>query len=162
MKEDTMKKSAPRKKAAQTTTGMLKDRWNSTLKSVTTAEAQMEKQIRQALKKNKLAGDAADALKDLRVKLERERKKLGKELDSRLHGFQTRVKKERKALGHLIDDAVHSTLVTLNIPSRKEVAELTRKVDELSHKIDGFKAPARRRVTRPAMRSGPASDSSQA
>lgn len=151
-----MKKPAPRKRAAKTTGAMLKDRWDATLKSVATAEAQMEKQVRQALKKNKLAGDAADALKELRVKLERERKKLGKEFDARLHSFQTRVKKERRNLGHLIDEAVHSTLVTLNIPSRKEVAELTRKVDELSRKIDAFKGPARRKVARPVTRTSSA------
>lgn len=153
-----MKKPAPRKKKAKTTGAMLKDRWDATLKSVAAAEAQMEKQVRQALKKNKLAGDASDALKDLRVKLGRERKKLGKEFDARLHGFQTRVKKERKALSHLIDDAVHSTLVTLNIPSRKEVAELTRKVDELSRKIDAFKAPAKRKVARKVARPSAAPD----
>lgn len=144
-----MKKQAPRKKAAQTTGAMIKERWDATVKSLAAAEAQMEKQVRQALKKNKLAGDAADALKELRVKLDRERRKLGKEFDTRLHGIQTRVKKERKALSHLIDDAVRGTLVTLNIPSRKEVAELTRKVDELSRKIDAFKRPARRKPAKP-------------
>ncbi len=146
-----MKKQAPRKKTAKSTGSMIKDRWDATVKSLAAAEAQMEKQVRQALKKNKLAGDAADALKELRAKLDRERKKLSKELDSRLHGLQTRVKKERKALGHLVDDAVRGTLASLNIPSRKEVAELTRKVDELSRKIDAFKAPARRRASRPAV-----------
>jgi len=154
-----MKKPVPRKKAAKTTGAMLKDRWDATLKSVGAAEAQMEKQIRHALKKSKLAGDASDAVKDLRVKLERERKKLGKEFDARLHSFQARVKQERKALGHRIDDAVHSTLVTLNIPSRKEVAELTRKVHELSRKIDAFKTPARRKVARPVRRTSAATDS---
>ncbi|HLA76032.1 MAG TPA: phasin family protein [Vicinamibacteria bacterium] len=148
-----MKKQAPRKKPAKTTGAMIKDRWDATVKSLAAAEAQMEKQVRQALKKNKLAGDAADALKDLRAKLDRERKKLSKELDSRLHGLQSRVKKERKALGHLVDDAVRGALATLNIPSRKEVAELTRKVDELSRKIDGFKAPTRRKASkRPALK----------
>ncbi len=144
-----MKKQAPRRKAAKSTGAMIKDRWDATVKSLAAAESQMEKQVRQALKKNKLAGDAADALKDLRSKLDRERKKLGKQFDARLHGFQTRVKKERKALSHLVDDAVHSTLVTLNIPSRKEVAELTRKVDELSRKIDAFKRPAKRKPAKP-------------
>ena len=151
-----MKKQVPRKKAAKTTGAMIKERWGATVKSLATAEAQMEKQVRQALKKNKLAGDAADALKELRVKLDRERRKLSKEFDARLHGFQTRVKKERKALSHLIDDAVRSTLVTLNIPSRKEVAELTRKVDELSRKIDAFKAPAKRKAAKPRTRTSEA------
>jgi len=38
-----------------------------------------------------------------------------------------------------VDDAVRRTLAALNIPSRNEVQELTRRVEELSRKIDRFR-----------------------
>ncbi len=140
-----MKKQAPRKKPAKGTGAMIRERWDAAIEAVAKAEADLEKQVRHMIKKNKVAGDAADAFKELRGRLNRERRKVAKELDTRLSGLQARVKKERKALSHLVDDAVHGALVALNIPSRKEVAELTRKVDELSRKIDAFKAPAKKR-----------------
>jgi polyhydroxyalkanoate synthesis regulator phasin len=82
------------------------------------------------LKKNKIsAREAASALKALRVRVERERKK------------------ERKVVGRRVDEAVQGALAAFNIPSRREVAELTRKIEELSKKIDSLKRrPASRRA----------------
>jgi|SRR5882724_5258354 len=44
-----------------------------------------------------------------------------------------------KSASKRIDDAVLAALATFNIPSRHEVQELTRKVNELSRKIDSSK-----------------------
>jgi polyhydroxyalkanoate synthesis regulator phasin len=38
-----------------------------------------------------------------------------------------------------VDGAVRRTLAALNIPSRHEVHELTRRVEELSRRIDRFR-----------------------
>jgi RNA polymerase-binding transcription factor DksA len=97
------------------------------------------------LKRNKITTkDASEAIADFRHRVERERKKALKEIEGRVSSLQTRVRKERKAAAKMVDEAVKGALVAFNIPSRQEVAELTRKVDELSRKIDGFKAPTRR------------------
>ena len=54
-------------------------------------------------------------------------------------GLQTRARKERRALARMVDDAVQRTLAALNIPSRQEVHQLTRRVEELSRKVDRFR-----------------------
>jgi poly(hydroxyalkanoate) granule-associated protein len=150
------KKSSPKKRKArkpskesftQATGRVIKEKWETTVKSIASAQSQMEKQIQRLVRRNKLGGDAAKLLKDIRERAEREGRKAAKSVESRLSALQERVDKERKNLGRLIDDGVHATLVALNIPSRQEVAELTRKVDQLSRKIDNFKGePAARRT----------------
>ena len=145
----TTKKKTTRKKASakgRTTADVLKEKWEAAVKALTAAEAQVEKQVRQFVAKNKVGQDATRTFNDLREKVERERKKAARELEGRLKGFQGRFQVERKNLGRRVDDAVHRALVAFNIPSRQEVAELTRKVDELSRKIDGFRG-GRRRAT---------------
>ena len=150
------KKSSPKKRKArkpskesfaQTTGRVIKEKWDTTVKSIASAQGQMEKQIQKLVRKNKLGSDAAKVLRDFRDRAEREGRKAVKNVESRLSALQTRVDKERRNLGRLIDDGVHATLAALNIPSRQEVAELTRKVDQLTRKIDSFKGePAARRI----------------
>ena len=127
----------------------LRATWSAALSAVTSAEAEMQRQIGELLKRNKITQkDASAALSDLQDRFQKERKKAVKQLEASLSELQGRVKKERKNLGHAVDDAVHGALVAFNIPSRKEVAELTRKVDELTKKIDGFRKTTGRAVRR--------------
>jgi hypothetical protein len=151
----TTKKKTTRKKAstkARSTADVLKEKWEAAVAALTAAEAQVEQQVRQFVAKNKVGQDATRTFNDLRQKVERERKKAARELEGRLKGFQGRLKVERKNLGRRVDDAVHRALVAFNIPSRQEVAELTRKVDELSRKIDGFRGGRRATVAKAAKR----------
>jgi polyhydroxyalkanoate synthesis regulator phasin len=118
----------------------LRDTWYATLSALTSAEESLEKQARLLLKKNKISTrDAATMLKDVRSLIGRERKKAVRELEGRVTDLQGRLRKERKALSRMVNEAVQGTLATFNIPSRHEVAELTRKVAQLSKKIDTFK-----------------------
>ena len=125
----------------------IRETWSAALSAVTSAEAEMQRQISLLMKRNKITPqDASAALTDLQTRFQKERKKAVKQLEASLGELQSRVQKERKNLGHAVDDAVHGALVAFNIPSRKEVAELTRKVDELTKKIDGFRKAPRRAV----------------
>ena len=133
--------------AAGTTGEVLRDTWHSTLIALTTAEQEVEKQIRQLLKRNRIhAKDAASVLRELGSRAEVERRKAMKELESRLGSLQSRMKKERKVVGQAVGEAVTGALASLNIPSRREVTELTKKVDQLGTKIDTFRKRAVRRV----------------
>lgn len=115
----------------------LRTTWNNTVDTLTSAEQQVEKQVKGLLKKNTLnVGEAADRLKHLQARVEKERKKGLKQFEARFKSLQARAKKERHNVAKLASEAVQSTLAALNIPSRHEVAELTRKVDELSRRID--------------------------
>jgi len=133
--------------AAATTGDVLRDTWHSTLAALTTAEHVVEKQIRELLKRNRIQPkDAAALLRELGSRAEVERRKAMKDLDARLGTLQSRMKKERKVVGRAVGEAVAGALASLNIPSRREVVELTKKVDHLGAKIDTFRKRAARRV----------------
>jgi polyhydroxyalkanoate synthesis regulator phasin len=105
-----------------------------------TTEAEIQKQLKRLMKQNKVrVEDASRLLKDLQTRADKERRRAAKELESRFHEVQKRVAHERKALVRFANEAVQSALAGLNIPSRREIAELTRKVEELSRKIDALK-----------------------
>lgn len=97
------------------------------------------------MKEKHLTGkDASVALRDLRKRLEKERKKASKDLGVRLGQIQARVLKEGQSLRRSSEDAVQRALGALNVPSRQDIGRLTRKVEELSRKVDRIR-PARRR-----------------
>ncbi len=136
-------KKTPRPARAKKSTapqGALQNAWAQTLAAIHNAQAEAEKQIHLLLKKNKLdAKDAAGVVAHLRTRLDKERKAALKQLESQAGKLQHRLDKERKAVSKLVDDAVRNALAAVNIPSREEVVTLSRKVDELSRKIDGMK-----------------------
>ena len=108
--------------------------------ALTTTEAEIQKQLKRLMKQNKVrVEDASRLLKDLQTRADKERRRAAKQLESRFHEVQKRVAHERKALARFANEAVQSALAGLNIPSRREIAELTRKVEELSRKIDALK-----------------------
>lgn len=160
MKKKTMQKKARRggeevRKGAQraagtaadTTGEVLRDTWHSTLTALTAAEQVVEKEVRELLKRNRISGkDASRLLRELGSRAEVERRKAMKELDARLETLQSRIKKERKVVGKAVGEAVTGALSSLNIPSRREVMELTKKVDQLGGKIDSFRKRAARRA----------------
>ena len=112
---------------ARTAGLMMRQTWGAAVTALTAAEEEMARQLGQLLRRNRItARDAGAALAGLRTRLDRERKNLGRTLDA----------------------AVHGALARVNVPSRREVAELTRKVDELSRRIEGLRTGAARTVRR--------------
>ncbi len=137
------KKKTTARKATRTTRGtgeVLREAWATTQKALASAEGAMETQIKGLLKKNKIdTREAAAMLRDFGARVGKERKKALKQIEGRVSTLQARVRKERKVVGRMVDDAVKSALAAFNIPSRSEVAELTRQVEALSRKIDDLK-----------------------
>ncbi|HET7291452.1 MAG TPA: phasin family protein [Vicinamibacteria bacterium] len=138
-----MAKAKSRKKAAPAHHGAaeaLRSAWGQAQEALATAQAAAEKQVKAALKRNKIGGrEAAVVLKELGARFERERKKAQKRVEAQLATLRSRVTKEGRAAGRRVGEAVEQALAALNIPSRREVADLTRKVGELSKKIDALK-----------------------
>jgi hypothetical protein len=127
--------------------------WDDTREAIGTAEATVGKKVRALVKKSGLDTRAAsDKLSAWKGRVERERRRAVKKLEAEMVKLQSRAKKERRAIGRMVDDAVKGALAALNIPSRNEVHELTRRVEELSRKIDGFRRTPRaaRTAARPA------------
>ena len=118
------KRSANRAvKNARTTGEMMRETWGAAASAFTAAEEEMGRQLRDLLRRNRIsAPDARAALSGLTARLDRERKSLGRTLDGALHG----------------------ALASLDIPSRREVADLTRKVDQLTQRL-AAPSPARKR-----------------
>ena len=130
--------------------------WKGTREALGSAEAAMQKRVRSLVKQgNARTQQASEALVTWRSRLDKERRKALKQLEAQLATLQTRAKRERKALGRMADDAVQNALAALNIPSRQEVHELTRRVEELSRKIDGFRRATPRRAAARAHPSQP-------
>ena len=131
----------PRRAAAPAgAAAVLRERWDAAMAALGEAEATVEKQVKLLMKKNRIKpGDAATLLNDLRSRLQIERKRRMKQFDAGMKQLQSRFKKERKVVGRRLDDAMLATLAALNIPSRREVSDLTSKVETLSRKIDSFR-----------------------
>ncbi len=114
--------------------------WKDTRAALSSAEATVEKRVKALVKRSGVdTRQARDTLTSWRHRLDRERKKALKQVEGRLAVLQTRARKERRSLTRTVDDAVQRTLAALNIPSRQEIHELSRRVEELSHRIERFR-----------------------
>ncbi len=144
------KKTARRRMRAVSKAGNgLAITWEGTREALGTAEAALERQVRMLMKRGTArTQQAADARMAWSGRMQRERRKAMKQMEERLSLLQTRARKERRNMGRYADEAVQGALAALNIPSRREVHELTRRVEELSRKIDGFRRGGPRRAAR--------------
>ena len=118
----------------------LEKTWEETQAALSSAEGKVEKRVKELVKRSGV--DTRQATKTLKAwggRLDRERKKALKQVEGGLSSLQVRARKERSALARTVDEAVRRTLAALNIPSRQEVHELTRRVEELSRKVGGFR-----------------------
>ncbi len=121
-------------------TDRLRETWSQTVSSLASAEAAVEKKVRRLLQRNRISTkDASTLLRDVNALASRERKKALRQLEARLTKLQVRARKERDVVARMANQAAQSALAAFNIPSRQEVHELTRKVDQLSRKIDSFR-----------------------
>ena len=114
--------------------------WKETRAALSSAEATVEKRVKGLAKRSGV--DTRQAVATLQAwgkRLERERRKALKQVEGRLAVLQTRARKEQRSLTRTVDAAVQRTLAALNIPSRQEVHELTRRVEDLSRKVDRFR-----------------------
>jgi polyhydroxyalkanoate synthesis regulator phasin len=131
---------ARKPEAPRTAAERLRQTWNTTVEAITTAESDLEAQVKAVLHRNKISTkDASAMFKDLSALVGRERKKALRDLETRLGAIQQKAVKQRKVVGAAVDDALQNALARFNLPTRQEVRDLTRKVDDLSRKIDRFK-----------------------
>ena len=135
-KKTVLRAAAPRRKAQS----RLQQTWKETQAALTSAEGKVEERVRELVKRSGVdTRQATKTLKAWRGRIDRERRKAVKEVEGRLSTLLVRARKERRAVARLVDDTVQRALAALNIPSRQEVHELTRRVEELSRKVGGFR-----------------------
>jgi hypothetical protein len=139
-KATSRKRTAKKTPTASTTGARIRVAWADAVKALGSAQTNLEGELKKVLQRNRIGTkDAATLLKDVRALADRQRKRAALELLARAAQIQTRVKKEGKVASRAVDEAVRSALAALNIPSRAEVANLTRKVEELTKKVAGRK-----------------------
>jgi poly(hydroxyalkanoate) granule-associated protein len=135
-----------RRTEVQKATARIAKTWDDTRAALGAAEVTVQKKVRALMKRSGVdPRRATEMVASWRDRVEKERRRTRKRVEAQIATLQARAKKERRAMGRMVDDAVQSALAALNIPSRHEVHELTRRVEELSRKIDGFRRSARPR-----------------
>ena len=70
-----------------------------------------------------------------RSRFDREGRKARKSLEIRLGQLQQRAQRDRRTLARVADDAVSRTLAALNIPTRRELQQLSRRVEQLTNRV---------------------------
>jgi polyhydroxyalkanoate synthesis regulator phasin len=83
--------------------------------------------------------NARKLAQDVGGRVAKETKRLRRDLAERASTLQQRVERERRSVMHRVDGAVKSALASLNIPTRGEIQRLTRRVEELSRKVDALR-----------------------
>lgn len=112
----------------------VREGWQSALGSLSEADGELRRQLRSLRKETALRTRA----------LRKETAVRTRALNATLRDLQARARKEGRAFARSAEDTVERTLAALNIPSRQEVDRLTRKVEELTRKLDG-RRPTRAR-----------------
>jgi poly(hydroxyalkanoate) granule-associated protein len=72
----------------------------------------------------------------LRRQFDRETRRARKQVAARLVALQQRARRDARTLGRSADAAVARALAALNIPSRHEVQQLSRRVEELRQRVE--------------------------
>ena len=135
----TARRSRPIPRARRAKRSMDKT-WKDTRAALSSAEATVGKRVEALVRRSGVdTRQAKKALVAWRHRLDRQGRKAMKQVEGRLAVLQTRARKERRVVGRAVDDAVKRALAALNIPSRQEIHDLTRRVEELSQKIDRFR-----------------------
>jgi len=124
---------------------VLREGWKGALDALGRAEAEVESRVKQLLRNNRInVEDAAELLREFRKGVEKERGRGMRELEERLGELRQRLGREGRNVAKAVDEAVQSGMAALNIPSRREVALLTKKVDELSRRIASLRRNRKR------------------
>jgi hypothetical protein len=115
---------APRRArpAGERALAVVRQRWQAALGTLSETDSELRRQLR-TLRKDTAARTRT--------------------LNASLRDLQARARKEGRTLARSAEEAVERTLGALNIPSRQEITRLTRKVEELTRKLD--RRPARAR-----------------
>ena len=111
-------------------------RWDDARRALRSAKGELGRRVadlarRGGIDTTRLAR-RADAL---RSRLDRDGRKARKRLEAGLVQLQKRAQRERRTLAHAADGAVARALAALNIPTRRELQELSRRVEQLSSRV---------------------------
>jgi len=141
------KKKAPAKRKTVTTSRRATRKVQPTARkkakvlqrNLVTAEGRAEKELTALARRLGIdTGEVARYVKKWNRVLDKELKTASRQIDGGIEEIRTLVRREQRTASRMLDDAVQRALGALNIPTRQEIQALTRKVAQLSRKIDRF------------------------
>ena len=131
------KKTVRRKAAPTVQPGRLEKAWNDTRRALRSAEMTVGKRVAALVQRSGLEPREVMRQAELwRGRLDREGKKARKRVEARLVQLKHRATRDRRSLSKSVDDAVARALGALNIPTRLEVQQLQRRVEELKARVE--------------------------
>lgn len=118
----------------------LSSTWKDTRKALRSAETTVGRRVAALVRRSGLEPKEVMKQAELwRTRLDRESKKARKRVEARLDELKQRARHDRRAIARGVDDAVARALAALNIPTRHEVQQLARRVEQLSERIGGMR-----------------------
>ena len=134
------KKAVRNKPARRQPPTRLERTWNDTRRALRTAEATVGKRVAALVERSGLEPREVMRQAEVwRAQLDREGRKAKKRFEARLGALKQRAKRDRRTLVRSADEAVARALAALNIPTRHEVQLLSRRVEQLSSRVDAFR-----------------------
>jgi poly(hydroxyalkanoate) granule-associated protein len=118
--------------------GRLQSTWNDTRRALRSAEATVARRVAALVQRSGL--EPREVMRQAalwRSRLDREGRKARKRVAARLGELKQRARRDRRLLTRSVDDTVARALAALNIPTRHEVRQLARRVEQLSQRIGG-------------------------
>jgi hypothetical protein len=111
--------------------------WKDTRRALVSAEQRVSRKVAQLVQQSGLpTREVVKRAEALRTRLGQQGRQARKLALARLAALQQRARRDGRFLGRSIDDAVARALAALNIPTRQEVQELSRRVERLSARVD--------------------------
>lgn len=136
---------SPRRKnrnprAARARRPRLASAWGETRRALRSAEATVGRRVSKLVERSGLEPKAVRRTAELwRARIEREGKKARKRVEAGLVELRQRARHDRRTLVRSVDDAVARALGVLNIPTRHEVQQLSRRVEQLARRIGALR-----------------------
>jgi polyhydroxyalkanoate synthesis regulator phasin len=114
--------------------------WKDARRAFRTAEGAVGRRVAELARRSGIdTKRLARQADEWRSRLDREGRKARKRVRARLAELQKRAQQERRTLARAADGAVARALAALNIPTRRELQELSRRVEQLSSRVAGLR-----------------------
>jgi len=135
-----MARKNTRKAKHTRTKGRLETTWRDARKALRSAEGVVGRRVAAFARSRGIdTKELAHRAELWRSRIDREGKKARKRALAGLAELQQRAARERTSVAHAADAAVARALAALNIPSRREVQELSRRVERLATRVDALR-----------------------
>jgi hypothetical protein len=133
-----------RKKSAKTArtsaARRIESLWQDARGAFRSAESQARKRVTAFARRNGVdTQELVERARQVRGRIERDGRKARKAALARLAQLQQRARDERRSLTRMADHAVARALAALDIPTRREVQELSRRVELLSTRVGALR-----------------------